>query len=87
MTQRPAIDESPGCYEIRVRGHVDPRWAALFDGLTLTHATDGTTVLHGPIVDQAALHGVLRRLADLGLTSLCVTPMPALAPAPTPTDH
>ena len=57
MTQRPPSFEDPGRYEIRVRGHLDTRWAAWFDGLTLTHTTDGITVLHGLIVDQAALHG------------------------------
>ena len=87
MTQRPPSSEDPGRYEIRVRGHLDTRWAAWFDGLTLTHTTDGITVLHGLIVDQAALHGVLHRLADLGLILLSVTPTPAPAQAPTPTDR
>ena len=58
-------------YEIRVRGRLDARWAARFDGMTLT-AGDGCTVIAGPVVDQAALHGHLRTLHDLGLPLLSV---------------
>jgi hypothetical protein len=57
-------------YEIRVKGHLDARSAAWFDGLTLVAADDGTTLIHGPIVDQAALHGVLNRLRDVGIPLL-----------------
>jgi hypothetical protein len=61
----------PARYEIRLQGRLDPRWATWFDGMTLTVAGD-TTVLHGPVVDQAALHGMLARLRDLGLPLLSV---------------
>lgn len=61
-----------GRYEIRLKGLLDARWAAWFDGLSLTHEGDGTTVIHGQIVDQAALHGVLRRVRDVGLPLLSV---------------
>ncbi|HEY5887971.1 MAG TPA: hypothetical protein VIT24_09620 [Acidimicrobiales bacterium] len=54
-------------YEIRIEGHLDPRWAAWFDGLSLTSEDDGTTTIQGSVVDQAALHGVLQRLRDLGM--------------------
>ena len=60
-------------YEIRVTGHLNSRWAAWFDGLSLTPADDGTTVIRGPIVDQAALHGVLQKLRDLGVPLISVT--------------
>ncbi len=60
-------------YEIRVTGHLSSRWAAWFDGLSLTRADDGTTVIRGPIVDQAALHGVLQKLRDLGVPLISVT--------------
>jgi hypothetical protein len=61
-----------GRYEIRLKGHLDQRWAAWFDGLSLTHESDGTTVIHGPVVDQAALHGVLQKVRDLGLPLVSV---------------
>jgi hypothetical protein len=57
----------PQRYEIRVQGHLDSRWAERLDGLTLMRERDGTTTLTGPLVDQAALHGVLSRIRDLGL--------------------
>ena len=60
-------------YEIRVTGHLNSRWSAWFDGLSLTRADDGTTVIRGPIVDQAALHGVLQKLRDLGVPLISVT--------------
>ena len=62
-----------GRYEIRLRGHLETRWAAWFDGLSLTHESDGTTTIHGPIIDQAALHGVLQKVRDLGLPLVSVT--------------
>jgi hypothetical protein len=65
--------KSPVHYEIRVKGHLDARWEAWFDGLCLTNEIDGTTTIHGPVVDQAALHGVLQRLGDVGVPLLSVT--------------
>ena len=62
----------PGVYEIRLKGHLDERWAERFAGLTFSHDADGTTVLFGPVVDQAALYGVLRTVRDLGLPLLSV---------------
>jgi hypothetical protein len=62
-------------YEIRLRGRLDPRWAAWFDGMTVTTADDGTTALRGPVTDQAALHGLLQKVRDLGLPLLSVTPL------------
>jgi hypothetical protein len=64
----------PSWYEIRVRGRIDDRWAAWFDGMSLEADADGTTVLCGQVVDQAALHGVLARLRDLGIPLVSVTP-------------
>ena len=61
------------CYEIRIKGHLDTRWAAWFEGMSLTHATDGTTALSGMVADQAALHGLLQKLRDLGVPLLSVT--------------
>ena len=64
--------QDPGRYEIRVQGHLDTRWAAWFDGLTLTRGSDGTTIICGPVADQAALHGVLQKIRDLGLPLISV---------------
>jgi hypothetical protein len=61
-----------GSYEIRIKGHLNARWAARFDGLSLRHESDGTTTIHGPVVDQAALHGLLQRVRDLGLPLIAV---------------
>ena len=59
-------------YEIRLGGQLDDRCSEWFDGFRLTAETDGTTTLAGPIVDQAALHGLLRRIGDLGLTLISI---------------
>jgi hypothetical protein len=57
-------------YVIRVKGHLDPFWQEWFDHLVITHQSDGTTLLSGPIRDQAALYGLLIKMRDLGLTLL-----------------
>ena len=60
-------------YQITVKGHLNPNWADWFDGLTITLLPNGTTAISGPVVDQAALHGVLRKVRDLGVPLLSVT--------------
>ncbi len=65
--------DEPWLYEIRLKGYLDDRWAAWFEGLTLTREDNGETLLTGPVVDQAALHGLLRRVRDLGVPLLSVT--------------
>ena len=60
-------------YEIRVKGHLDARWSAWFDGLELSLESDGITVIQGVITDQAALHGVLQKIRDLGLELVSVS--------------
>jgi hypothetical protein len=77
-------DDLPA-YEIRLQGRLDPRWAAWFDGLSLTSDGDGTTALRGPVVDQAALHGLLQKVRDTGLPLISVTPLVA-DPPHTPTN-
>jgi hypothetical protein len=62
----------PGLYEIRIKGHLDDRWADWFGGLTITLEDNGDTLLTGPVVDQAALHGLLRKVRDLGMPLLSV---------------
>ncbi|HEM61820.1 MAG TPA: hypothetical protein ENO24_05985 [Chloroflexi bacterium] len=58
--------------EIRVKGQINDHWSEWFEGLALTHAEEGTTILSGLVVDQAALHGLLAKLRDLGLSILSV---------------
>ena len=65
--------DEPGLYEIRIKGHLDDKWAAWFGGLTLTREDNGETLLTGPVVDQAALHGLLRKVRDLAMPLLSVT--------------
>ena len=64
--------DEPGRYEIRIKGHLDGRWADWFEGMTITLKEDGETLLTGPVTDQAALHGLLRKVRDLGLPLLSV---------------
>ena len=59
-------------YEFRIRGHLDDRWSESFGGLAIQRREDGTSVLAGPVVDQAALYGVIIRIRDLGLSLLSV---------------
>jgi hypothetical protein len=68
-------NDEPALYEIRIKGHLDDRWAAWFDGLTITREVNGDTLLTGPVTDQAALHGLLRKIRDLGTPLLSVTRM------------
>ena len=70
-TSTEAHDEV-GLYEIRIKGHLDARWAAWFGGLTITREDNGDTLLTGPVVDQAALHGLLRKVRDLGMPLISV---------------
>jgi hypothetical protein len=62
----------PGQYEIRIKGHLDAQWADWFGGLTITLEENGDTLLTGQVVDQAALHGLLRKVRDLGMPLLSV---------------
>jgi hypothetical protein len=65
-------NHEPGLYEIRLKGHLDHRWADRFEDMIFTHESDGTTILSGPVVDQAALHGLLKKVRDLGLTLISI---------------
>jgi hypothetical protein len=80
MNQR-RDDDEPGSYELRVGRHLDDHWAEWFGNLALTRETDGTTTLRGQIADQAALHGLLIKVRDLGMTLISVRPLDG------PDDH
>ena len=75
-----------GQYEVRLKGHLEPRWSAWLDGLTLTQDSDGTTVIHGSVIDQAALHGLLQKVRDIGLPLVSVTRVDPNRPAVHPFD-
>jgi hypothetical protein len=80
MSDTSAADEA-GRYEIRLQGHLGSRWAAWFDGLTLSNCSDGTTTIHGIVVDQSALHGLLQKVRDLGMQLISVTKIQPTQPA------
>ena len=67
-------------YEIRVAGRLAPRWSAWFDGLSVAPGARGTTVIRGAVVDQAALHGLLQKLRDVGIPLISLTQLPSTAP-------
>ena len=62
----------PKIFQIKIKGHLGQQWAGRFDGLTITLEEDGNTLLSGPIVDQSALHGILKKIRDLGMPLLSV---------------
>jgi hypothetical protein len=72
----PKIDPGqPIVYQIRIKGHLGSQWADWFGGLTVTLEDNGDTLLSGQVVDQAALHGILKKMRDLGLTLVSVCPV------------
>ena len=74
----------PLIYQIKIKGHLDPRWSEWFDGLTITHEPNGETTLSGPVVDQPALFGLLLKIRDLNLTLLALN---RIEPDSAETDH
>ena len=86
MTHTSGPDTTPSqplIYQIRVRGQMGREWSGWFEGLAVTAAGDGDSLLTGPVVDQAALHGLLKQVRDLGLPLLSVThvgPIPTTVP-------
>jgi len=71
----PEYHDETGLYEIRIKGHLESRWVDRFDGLTITLEEDGNTLLSGLIADQAALHGLLKKVRDLGMPLVSVCPV------------
>jgi len=78
------METPPPIYEIRVAGHLSPQWMECFEGLTITLEEGGNTLLSGPVADQAALHGLLKKVRDLGLSLLSVNQVPPLEPTNQP---
>ena len=71
LSSKPKPDQ-PVIYHIRIKGHLDSQWSDWFDNLTITPSKDGTTLLTGPVVDDAALHGLLKKVRDSGMRLLSV---------------
>ena len=85
MSGKPNLEISPDrptVYEIRIKGHLGDEWTDWFEGLTVTLEDSGNTLLTGPVVDQAALHGLLKKVRDLGMPLISVSPA-GLGPAGT----
>jgi len=77
MTNKPQPQSDtlhPAIYRIRIHGHLDNQWTDWFEGLTITLEEDGNTLLAGQVIDQAALHGLLKKIRDLGLTLISICP-------------
>ena len=73
----PEIDPNqPMVYEIRIKGHLGPQWTEWFEGMVVTREENGDTLLTGPVVDQAALHGLLQRLRDIGIPLISLRQVP-----------
>ena len=64
--------DQPVVYQIRIKGHLGPQWTEWFEGLAVTREENGDTLLTGPVIDQAALHGLIKKVRDLGLPLLSV---------------
>ena len=75
---KPAVDQLM-VYQIRIKGHLGQQWIGWFEGLTITLEEDGNTLLSGPVIDQAALHGLLKKVRDLGMPLLSVNSVEALS--------
>jgi len=86
--QTPQRDaDQPRAYQIRIKGHLGPQWMDWFEGLTITLEENGDTLLTGPVIDQAALHGILKKVRDLGLPLLSVNSVDADQPDMKDIDH
>jgi hypothetical protein len=75
MSNQPSPDRNADTlwvYQIRISGHLSPRWLHWFDGLVITLEENGDTLFTGPVIDQAALHGILKKVRDLGMPLLSV---------------
>jgi hypothetical protein len=84
LIHRLAEPSEPMVYQIRIKGQLGREWTDWFEGLTITLEEDGDTLLTGPVVDQAALHGLLKKVRDLGMPLVSVNQVPPLEPTNQP---
>lgn len=78
MSDKPTDDkkhQQPTYYEIRIKGHLSHEWAGWFEGLSVTLEEDGDTLITGPVIDQAALYGLLKKVRDIGIPLISVRPV------------
>ena len=78
MSNEPELKPTSGqpvIYQIRIKGHLGHRWTDWFEGLTISLEENGDTLLTGPVIDQAALHGLLKKVRDLGMQLVSVSPV------------
>lgn len=79
--------DQPRFFQIRIRGHLNRQWMDWFEGLVIALEEDGNTLLSGPVVDQSALHGILKKIRNLGMPLLSVNSIDPDRTTPTDTDH
>ncbi|MGD8997889.1 MAG: hypothetical protein PVH80_07250 [Anaerolineae bacterium] len=77
----PMLESQPSIYEIKIKGRLGTHWSDWFEGLTITRAEDGSTLLTGPVIDDSALHGLLKKVRDLGMPLISVN---RVEPGPRP---
>ena len=77
VNRNPRDATQPKVYQIRIKGHLGPQWKEWFGGVTITLEDNGDTLLSGPVVDQAALHSLLKKVRDLGMPLISVSPVDA----------
>jgi hypothetical protein len=75
MSHPQTVSDQPRIYQIRIEGYLRAEWAEWFEGLSVSQEPDGTTLLSGPVIDQAALYGLLKKVRDLGLPLISVNPV------------
>ena len=79
----PEFPDKPGLYAIRLKGHLNHQWTGWFEGMAISQGEDGDTLLTGLLVDQAALHGILKKVRDIGMSLVSVNPLvPGMADKP-----